>query len=183
MSEIKERPSTEEKPQPVDEAQQQRELAAFERIYTAAKKRLAELGDKINAASFRSAMDKAVDELKEAGDYSAQTIKRVTQALKKDIASTAEKYGPNWGKFKNRSHHLFDIWRDRSTIFIGHAASAAGEWLHERGEKIEHHTYHAGELTAGGQFSCTACGEHLELHKPDYLPPCPKCMASEYRRE
>ncbi len=182
MSEVKERPGTQEEHQAVDEAQQQKELAAFDRFYTATKKRLGEVGDKINAENFKNAMDKAAIEIKEAGDYSAQTIKRVTQALKKDIASTAEKYGPNWEKFKDKSHHLFDIWRDRSTIFIGHAASAVGEWLHERGDRLEHHTYHAGELTAGGQFSCTACGEKLELHKPDYLPPCPKCMESEYRR-
>ena len=182
MNEVKEKPHTEEAQQLKDEALQQKELAAFERFYTAAKKRLAEAGDKINTATFKNAMDKAASELKEAGDYSAQTIKRVTQALKKDIASSADKLGPNWDKLKDKSHHMFDIWRDRSTIFIGHASSAAGEWLHEKGDKLEHHTYHAGELTAGGHFKCTACGEQLELHKPDYLPPCSKCMASEYRR-
>ena len=86
MSQVKEKPHTEEAQQASDEAQQQKELAAFERFYTAAKKRLAEAGDKINAATFKNALDKAISEVKEAGDYSAQTVKRVTQALKKDIS-------------------------------------------------------------------------------------------------
>lgn len=160
----------------------QEEVTAYRRLYESFKHKLNEAGDKINTQTIKHAVDKAVAELKEAGEHSAETIKRATQALKKDIASSVEKLGPNWDKLKGKTHHFFDIWQDRSTVFIGHAASAVGEWLHTKGDKLEHHIYHAGELTYGGHFECTACGERLELHKANYIQPCPKCMKTEFRR-
>ena len=171
------------KPETVEvQTTQQAEVTAYRRLYDAVKKRLTDVGDRINMETIKSAVDKAGAELKDAGEHSAETIKRVTQALKKDIASTAEKLGPNWNKLKDKSSHLFDIWQDRSTVFIGHAASAVGDWLHDKGDKLEHHVYHAGELTYGGTFECTACGERLEIKKANYIQPCPECLKTEFRR-
>lgn len=158
------------------------EVAAYQRFYESVKKKLTQVGDRISWETIKNAIDKAAAELKEAGEYSAETIKHLTQVLKKDIATTREKLGPNWEKLKDRTHHFFDIWQDRSTVFVGHAASAVGDWLHKKGEHMEHQIYHAGELTYGGTFECTACGARLEMDKADYIQPCPKCMKSEFRR-
>ena len=164
------------------ETQPQQEVAAYQRFYESVKKKFAEAGDKINMETVKHAVDKAVAELKDMGDHSAETIKRMTQALRKDIASSAEKLGPHWEKLKGKTHDMFDIWQDRGTVFVGHAASAVGEWLHNKGDKMEHHVYKAGELTYGGTFVCTSCGERIEIHKANYMQPCPNCLKSEFRR-
>ena len=166
----------------VVETEEQAEVSGYRRFYQSVKKKLSEAGDRINAQTFKTAVDKAVVELKDAGEYSAEAIKRMTQALRKDIASSAEKLGPNWEKLRSKTHDFFDIWQDRSTVFIGHAASELGEWLHNKGDKLEHHVYKAGELTYGGTFVCTSCNERLEIHKAGYLQPCPNCLKSEFRR-
>jgi hypothetical protein len=166
----------------VSETEPQQEVAAYQRYYESVKTKLKETGDKIHVDTIKQAVDKAGDELKEAGEHSAETVKRLTVVLKKDIASTAEKLGPKWEKLKDRAHHFFDIWQDRSTVFLGHAASAVGEWLHKKGDSMEHHIYMAGELTYGGTFECTACGKRIDIKKASYIQPCPECLKSEFRR-
>lgn len=171
------------KPEAVEvETIHQEEVTAYQRLYASVKQSLTHVGDKISMDTIKHAVDKAGAELKAAGEYSTETIKRVTLVLKKDMASTAEKLGPNWEKLKGKTHHLFDIWQDRSTVFAGHAATAVGDWLHDKGDKLEHHIYHAGELTYGGTFECTACGQQLEINKANYIQPCPECLKTEFRR-
>ncbi len=158
------------------------EVTAYRRFYESVKMKFSEVGDKINMQSVKQVIDKAGAELKEAGEHSAEAVKRAGQALRKDIASSAEKLGPDWHKLKGKTHNFFDIWQDRSTVFIGHAASAVGEWLHDKGDKMEHHVYHAGELTYGGAFECVSCSERIEISKANYIQPCPHCMKTEFRR-
>ena len=166
----------------ISETEPQEEVAAYQQFYESVKTKLKQAGDKVHVDTIKSAVDKAGAELKEAGGHSTEAVKHYTQVLKKDIASTAEKLGPKWEKLKDRAHHFFDIWQDRSTVFIGHAASAFGEWLHKKGDSMEHQIYQAGELTYGGTFECTACGARIEIKKANYIQPCPECLKSEFRR-
>ena len=166
----------------MDELLPQEEVTAYRRLYESVKTKFAEVGDRINMQTVKQLVDKAGVELKEAGEHSAETLRRVGQSLKKDIASSAERLGPNWNRLKGKTHNMFDVWQDRSTVFIGHAALAVGDWLHDKGEKMEHHVYHAGELTYGGAFECTGCGERIEIGKANFIQPCPHCMKTEFRR-
>lgn len=166
----------------MEEIKTEAEVTAYRRLYESVKTKLTAVSDKINTQTIKNVVDKAGAEMKEAGEHSTEMIKRLTQALKKDIASSAARLGPNWERLKGKTHNMFDIWQDRGTIFIGHAALSVGDWLHDKGDKLEHHIYHAGELTYGGSFECSSCGERLEINKANFIQPCPKCMKTEFRR-
>ena len=162
--------------------EQKQELAAYEKLRERVKVILSEVRESVNADTVKQAIEKAATELKEAGGHTAETVNRVAASLKKDLADAAEKLGPKWEVFSEKTSDLFEVWRDRSGVFLANAASAVGDWLQQLGSKLEHKTYRAGEMSYGGTFECSACGEHIELQGPGHLPPCAKCAAVEFRR-
>lgn len=161
---------------------QSEERAAYEKLREEIERRFAEVREAVNAETVRNAVDRAVVQLKEMGGYTAETINKVAETVKKDLASAAVKMGPEWKKFSAKSADAFAVWRDRGRGFLASAATAVGEWLQEAGRRFEHPVYRAGEMTASGSFECTACGEKLSLATPGHLPPCPRCRHLEFRR-
>lgn len=158
------------------------ELAAFEKLRAEAQRLLADAKDKVNAETFRNAIDQAGEKLRAAGGYSAEALRKAGAAVRKDLAAAAERLGPRWDALTDKTADLFSVWRDRSGVFLGQAAHAAGDWLRQWGGQMQHQIYKSGEMTAGGSFKCTACGEHLEIARPGHIPPCPKCQKTEFRR-
>ena len=43
--------------------------------------------------------------------------------------------------------------------------------------------YHTGELTGLGTLVCNQCGRALHFHKPNRIPPCPKCQGTHFHRQ
>ncbi|RMD71270.1 MAG: hypothetical protein D6819_02145 [Gammaproteobacteria bacterium] len=42
--------------------------------------------------------------------------------------------------------------------------------------------WYTGEITVGGLFRCTKCGEVLRLQGPVRIPPCPRCHHTVFKR-
>lgn len=161
---------------------QREDLAAYERLREEIRRLLAEARDTVSMETIRHTVDTATRELKEAGDYTSERINRAADAMKKDIASAAERMGPKWEAFTDRTADLFDVWQDRGSEFLASASKAVSDWLRHAGKRKGKQTYQAGELTPGGTFECTACGERLELSGPAHLVPCPKCQKKKFRQ-
>lgn len=162
--------------------QQKAELAIYERLRTEVQDRLGEIRTGVNAESVRDAIERAIARVREAGGQTGETLNRVAESLRKDIASAAERMGPQWETFSERSADVFGVWRDRGSSFLARAAGAVGEWLQQAGRRLERPVYSVGEMAAAGSFQCTRCGEQLELATPGHLPPCAKCRGMTYRR-
>jgi hypothetical protein len=162
--------------------QQKEELAAYDRLRQAVGKILADTRETVNADTLRQAFDRAADDLKRTGEYTAETVGKITASMRKDIASAAVKMGPKWEAFAGKSADLFGVWRDRGSQFLAQAANAVGEWLQQAGTKLEQQVYRTGEMADRGTFECTGCGEHVVLHTPAHLPLCAKCRKTEFRR-
>ena len=162
--------------------QQKAELAAYQKLRQEFSKRLAEARATVNLETIKHAAESAGEALKASGDFAVEAVDKAAHALRKDIAGTTEKLGKEWHAFSDKTGDVFAVWRDRSTLFLGRAAKAVGEWLEQAGEKSEHLTYHTGGLANLGTFECMACGEHIELRTAGHLPPCPKCFKTEFRR-
>jgi hypothetical protein len=158
------------------------ELAAFERLRNDVRRILGEVKDSVNADTIRRAVDEASAELKKLGKYTGETVNKVADAVKKDLAGGIEKMGPKWESFTEKSTDVFSVWRDRGSRFLADASTAAGEWLTQLGGRLKDQTYHTGEMTAGGSFKCTACGELTLLPRPGHIPPCHHCQKTEFRR-
>ena len=162
--------------------QQKVELAAYDKLRQAVRELLADARSTVNAETVRQAFDKATEELKKTGDYTAETINKIAASLRKDMASAAQQMGPKWETFTEKSADLFAVWRDRGSQFLAQAAGAVGEWLQQAGDRLKQQSYRTGEMTAGGVLECTACGERIVLETTAHLPPCPKCKNMEFRR-
>lgn len=162
--------------------QQKEELAAYENLRKAVRKVLAEARGTVNAETLRQAFDRAIDELKKTGEHTADTINKIATSLRKDMASASLKMGPKWETFTEKSADLFEVWRDRGSLFFAQAAGAVGEWLQQAGAKLEQQVYHTGEMVHSGTFECIGCSERVVLRTPAHLPPCSKCRKMEFRR-
>ena len=162
--------------------QQKEELAAYENLRRAVRKVLAEARGTVNAETLKQAFDRAIDELKKTGEHTADTINKIAASLRKDMANASLKMGPKWETFTEKSADLFEVWRDRGSLFFAQAAGAVGEWLHQAGAKLEQQVYHTGEMVHSGTFECIGCSERVVLRTSAHLPPCSKCRKMEFRR-
>ncbi len=162
--------------------QQKQERAAYEKLREGVRKVLAESRDTLSPDTIRQALDRGVAQLKQLGGYTTETIDKVRTSVEKDMAAAAEKIGPRWQAFSDKTADLFQVWRDRSQQFLSEASRVLGDWLRETGDRMKRHTYRTGEMTAGGTLECTQCGERIVLATSAHLPPCPKCHNMEFRR-
>ena len=162
--------------------QQKHERAAYDKLRAGVTKVLAETRDTVNAETLKQAFERATAELKKTGEYTAETVSKITATLRKDMTSAAMKMGPKWETFSEKSSDLFEVWRDRGSVFLGRAAEAVADWLRQAGSRLEQQIYRTGEMVDSGTFECTGCGERVVLRTPAHLPPCAKCRKMEFRR-
>jgi len=158
------------------------EQAAYEKLRKAVGAILTEARDTVNAETLKQAFDKAIAELRNTGEYTAETINKIADSLRKDMTSAAMKMGPKWEAFSEKSADLFSVWRDRGSLFLARAADAMADWLRQTGDKLEQQAYRTGEMVHSGTFECTNCGERVVLRTSAHLPPCAKCHKIEFRR-
>ncbi|HEX9179502.1 MAG TPA: hypothetical protein VF859_03845, partial [Burkholderiales bacterium] len=136
-------------------AQREREeLATYAELRQEVRKVLAEIRENVSAEMFRQAVDEAGNRMKALGGHTAESLTKATDALKRDMAGTAQQLGPKWEEYTEKASGVFAVWRDRGTGFLGQAAIAVGEWLQKAGEKMEQQTYRASEMTVGGTSEC-----------------------------
>lgn len=192
-------------PEKKDVQGNEEELATYEKLRQRVSKYLAELGEKISAEKVTQVMDKAMTDLREMGGHSKEAINRAGEALKKDIASTTESVKPKIDKVATPAREQFDHWlnkggelwrdianeagyykelsRDKSASFLLNITRGLNDWSRDVKEKLDISLqYKSGEITHGGEFTCTSCEGKIHLKKPGRLPPCPKCSKSEFRR-
>ena len=181
------------------------ELAAYDKMRQRVTKTFGELHDKINGETISQAIDKATNELKEAGGHSMEAIGKASAALKKDIASTTEylkpkvdgvtgeakkqfdhwldKGGALWHDIAQETEHVYELSRDKGGAFLLNITRGLSEWGQTVGQKLDTSLkYKTGEISHGGEFICTNCEGKIHLKHPGRIPPCPKCSKTEFRR-
>lgn len=181
------------------------ELAAYEKLRLRLSRTLGELTDKINSDSVSQAMEKALADLKGIGEHSKDLLAGVGKTLQKDIASSLgqikpkvdanleetrkdftrlqNKGGALWRDLANEADYLKKLSLDKGGAFLLEATRGLSEWTRGLGDKLDKAlSYKTGEITHGGEFTCTSCGAEVHLKKPGRLPPCPKCSKTGFRR-
>ena len=102
--------------------------------------------------------------------------------MERDLAGAAQRIGPKWEAFSEKTADLFEAWRDRSRQSLTDATTALADWLQRAGGRLKTHTYRTGEVAAAGTLECLACGGRIVLETSAHVPPCPKCKKMEFRR-
>ncbi len=187
------------------EKQRVEEEAVYEKLRQRLSKTLGELNDKINRDTVSQAMEKAVADLKAMGDHSKEVVSRAAETMKKDISSSLEQLKPKleedlektrddfnrlhnkggalWRDIANQAEYIKELSVDKGAAFFLNVIRGLNDWTNSLTDKLDTSlSYKTGELTHGGQFTCTACGAEINLKKPGRLPPCPKCAKTEFRR-
>lgn len=162
--------------------QQKEELAAYEKFRSELTTLLASLRGSVNAGNIQHAFDTAKEKIRTAGVYATDTINKVTDTTKKDMANLVSHMGPEWEKYSAKTADLFDAWRDRGSSYIASAATAVGEWLRQAGAKAERQVYHSGEVTYSGILECTACKKRMTMETAAHVPLCPACRNTQFHR-
>ena len=162
--------------------QREKELVAYQKMREEVMRTLAAVRDSITPDIIKQALEKGAKELKEIGGFTAGTITSATEAVKREIVTTAEMLGPKWETFSESTAHLFEVWRERGSEFLGQASGAVSAWIKQTRIKKKGAPRRAGEMAQPGTFECTSCGHPILLEKPDYLPACPNCNQGEFRQ-
>jgi hypothetical protein len=162
--------------------QQKQELAAYTKLRESVMNILGEAKETFGAETIRQSLAQAIEQLKQVGEHTADTIDKVAASVEKDMVNAAQKIGTRWDAYSEKTADLFQVWRDRGNRFLTGATTAVGDWLQQTSDKLKTQTYRSGEMAASGTLECTACGERLVLQTPSHLPACSKCRNTEYRR-
>jgi hypothetical protein len=105
------------------------EHAAYQRLRAEFKKILSGAQDTINVDTISQAFDRSAKELKELGKFVPATVDRAGKRLKQEVAAAVEKMGPRWDALSEKSHGLFEIWKDKGGHFVGQAHTALNSWV------------------------------------------------------
>lgn len=186
-------------------AQRQEELSAYEKILDDVKHRLKTLQNSVDTQALNEIIDKSTEELKQIESHSLDAVAKASDALKKDLASSAERTKPLiealrtdasqaldtlheagaqiWTQLAKGAGSSMEDWRAWTggtfETFLNQLSAASGKLGDELGRAL---TYRTGEMTHGGTFRCVDCETHLMLKQPGHLPPCPKCHKTAFRR-
>ncbi|MBU0483031.1 MAG: zinc ribbon-containing protein [Proteobacteria bacterium] len=181
------------------------ELAAYEKLRQQVSKTLGELNDRINTESITNAMEKAMEDLKKMGEHSKEVIARTGETLKKDIASSASQIKPKidqdieetrqdfnrlqnkggalWREISTEAEYITKLSLDKGGAFLLNVTRGLSDWTKSLSDKLDTSlSYRTGEVTHGGEFTCTSCEAKIHLKNPGRLPPCPKCSKSDFKR-
>jgi hypothetical protein len=162
--------------------QQKLELAAYQKLRSSVEKLLADAKDTLSADTIRQTLDDARTQLRQAGEYTADTVDKAIATVEREMLAATRRVGARFENLTERSADVFAVWRDRSAQFLAHAAAAAGEWVQQASGRLGTHTYRTGDIAAGGTLECTSCGGKVELTTAAHVPLCPQCRKSEFRR-
>jgi len=182
-----------------------KELDAYQKIRQRVSKTFSELQERINTETISQAIDKAVTDLKEAGEHSMEVIGKASAALKKDIASTTNNLKPRVNEFTGEAKTQFNSWldkggafwhdivreaehaqeysRDKGGAFLSNVLRGLSEWSNTMSKKLDTSLYYkTGESSHGGEFICVNCRGKIHLKQPGRIPPCPRCTKTEFKR-
>jgi len=162
--------------------QQKMELAAFKTMHRSVEKLLADARETLSADTIRQALDDARGQLRQIGDYTADTIDKALASVEREMLAAAKRAGARLDHLTERSVDVFAVWRDRGAQFLARAATAVGDWVQSAGARLGEPNYRTGDIASGGTLECTACGSRVELTTAAHVPLCPHCRKSEFRR-
>jgi rubrerythrin len=131
-------------------------------------------------ARIEEAKEKAValnelsrEEAENLGDY----LRRDLQDAAEFIISTKQALA-DWMRFdlalvEESLLDMFSLMVDQSRLELENLAESARQATE----------WQSGEITALGTLYCENCGHSLHFHKPDYIPACPNCGATRFKRK
>lgn len=129
-------------------------------------------------------IDDAKDKAVELDELTLEEAERIGDYLRRDLQNaaefivTTEQALADWMRFdleliEERLLEMFSVMVDQTQLELENLAERA----HQATE------WNSGEITALGTLYCALCGKALYFHQPDYIPACPNCGATRFKRD
>ncbi len=132
------------------------------------------LGERIQAVQEKAIIleELTLEEAERVGQYLQRDLQDAAQFI-----SETEQELADWMRFdlsliEEQLLEKFSILVDHTRLELDNLAEQArlaSEW-------------YSGEITGPGTLVCIQCGKLLHFHQPDYIPACPNCGATLFKR-
>ena len=114
----------------------EQERAAYQRMRAEFKKILTGAQDKINDRHHQAGLRPGEQRAQGTGGICpGKAVDRAGKRLKQEVAAAVEKMGPRWDAFSEKSHGLFEIWKDKGGQFVNQAYTALNAWVRRYRDK------------------------------------------------
>jgi predicted RNA-binding Zn-ribbon protein involved in translation (DUF1610 family) len=155
-------------------------VPAYQQMLTRLKEILPHPNFKNLRERIATAQEKAVgleeltlEEAERIGDYLRRDIEDAAQFIVTTRQALAD-----WMRFD------LELIEDRLLDMFSLAVDHTRLELENLAELARHATdWCSGEITGPGTLYCDSCEQALYFHKPDYIPVCPNCGGTLFRRE
>lgn len=140
--------------------------------------------DHQSSMTLEQALTQAADKSIESGELTPDEANRIANFLRRDISDAAIHLAEPGGS--ELSDWLrFDIQRVEDhliELFFSVADQTKLELIQLAQPPLPYHTYRTGEITSIGSLECAQCGQQIQFHETDFIPPCPQCHSLIFRR-
>ena len=154
-------------------------VPAYQKMMTRVEKTQKSAIKKTLQQHIEDAKEKAV----ELEELTLEEAERIGDYLRRDLHDAAEfivsteQALADWIRFdleviEESLLEMFSMMVDQTQLEL--------ENLAERAHQVTE--WNSGEITALGTLYCEMCGKALHFHKPDYIPACPNCGATCFKR-
>ncbi|MDP2099190.1 MAG: zinc ribbon-containing protein [Methylobacter sp.] len=134
--------------------------------------------------SFAEALEISKEKTGKDSDLTRDELDKVSGFVKRDIEHAAQGLSAQedndslseWFKFDIELIENFTL-----DAFLSLADKTRLE-LARLGQIAEAHTYHSGDITVPGTFTCDDCGKEIAFKSPSEIPDCPKCHGKTFIR-
>ena len=155
---------------------------AYEKMFERAAEHFRNAEEKTGEL-LHSLIDEARETAVELKEISREDAEKLAAWLKRDLDEAT-------GYLSETGHDLRDWLGFETTLvesgivdlLLKAADKTTLQLLRIKEEARRASTYHTGEITAPGTLVCEQCGEKLHFHKTGRIPPCPKCHATNFKR-
>ncbi|HEW98721.1 MAG: hypothetical protein DRR16_33525 [Candidatus Parabeggiatoa sp. nov. 3] len=162
-----------------DKDAQKKLIPAYQKMMTRVEKKQKGSTTKTLPQHIEAAVEKAV----ELEELTREEAERLGDYLRRDLHDaaefiiTTEQALADWIRFdleiiEERLLEMFSLMVDQTRQELDNLAESARQATE----------WHSGEMTALGTLYCEQCNKAIHFHQPDYIPVCPNCGATRFKR-
>ncbi len=154
-------------------------VSAYQQMMNRVRETLRQTSDTNLQQHIESAKEKAV----ELNELTREEAEHIGDYLRRDLQDAAEFINSteqalvDWMRFdleliEERLLDMFSLMVDHTRLELDNLAECARQatqWC-------------SGEITGPGTLYCDNCNNALHFHQPDYIPACPNCGATLFKR-
>jgi rubrerythrin len=151
--------------------------------YQKMMKRVEETQKQSTTRTLQQHIEDAIEKAVELEELTREEAERIGDYLRRDLHDaaefiiTTEQALADWFRFdleliEERLLSMFSLMVDQTQLEL--------ENLAERARQATQ--WYSGEITGLGTLYCDNCGKALHFHQPNYIPACPNCEATQFKR-